>query len=177
MSIATKTGDKGKTSLFSGERVSKDDIRVEAYGTIDELNSFLGDAKHYCGTEGFKAIIESIQINLFRLCAELASSHKGFKDPVTDSDVESVASLLYGMEKKVKLTGFVLPGNSPGAAKLDICRSVARRGERRVISLSAEKDINNEIIRYLNRLSDLFFIMARLEEGTVKYVKSDEKEK
>lgn len=169
MSIATKTGDKGKTSLFSGERVNKDNIRVEAYGTMDELNSFLGDAKHSCTTKGFKTIIESIQSDLFRLCAELSSSSMQVNDPMGSDDVERLSEHLITMERKMELKGFVIPGNTPGSAKLDICRSITRRGERRIISLSREGDINGMIIKYVNRLSDLLFIMARMEERDYKY--------
>ena len=173
MSIATKTGDRGQTSLFSGERVSKDNIRVEAYGTMDELNSFLGDAKHSCTTKGFKAIIESIQSDLFRLCAELSSSSMNVNDPIEGDDVERLSEHLEGMEKSMELKGFVIPGNTPGSAKLDICRSITRRGERRIISLSGEKDINEMVIKYVNRLSDLLFIMARVEEKKSVLVKRE----
>ncbi len=170
MSIATKTGDKGETSLLTGERVRKNDKRVEAYGTMDELNSFLGDAKHYCTTDSFKQLLESIQTDLFKVCAELASGSGSIGDQVTDSEVENISNLLVGMEKKLDLKGFVLPGNSPGSAKLDICRSVARRGEREIISLAESANINNSILKYVNRLSDLLFIMARVEEKEQKYV-------
>ena len=164
MSIATKTGDKGKTSLFSGERVSKDNIRVEAYGTMDELNSFLGDAKHSVTSKGFRGILENIQRDLFRVCAELASSSGKVKDPVNGDDVDRLSEDLENMEKTMELKGFVIPGSSPGSAKLDICRSVTRRGERRIISLAKENEINGFLIKYVNRLSDLLFIMARVEE-------------
>lgn len=176
MSIATKTGDAGETSLFSGERVSKDNIRVEAYGTIDELNSFLGDAKHYCKTDGFKEIIVSVQTDLFRLCAELASSSGLVKDPIISDDVDRISENLKKMEQKMDLKGFVIPGNTPGSAKLDICRSVTRRGERRIISLAKENEVNKLLIKYVNRLSDLLFIMARLEEKESLYVKKRIKE-
>ena len=170
MSIATKTGDRGETSLLTGERVRKNDKRVEAYGTMDELNSFLGDAKHYCTKNNFKQLIESIQADLFKVCAELASGSGSIGDQVTNSDVENISNLLTGIEKELDLNGFVLPGNSPGSAKLDICRSVARRGEREIISLAESVNINNSIIKYVNRLSDLLFVMARFEEGIHKYV-------
>lgn len=170
MSVATKTGDKGETSLLTGERVRKDDNRVEAYGTLDELNSFLGDAKHYCTAVNFREIIESIQTDLFKICAELASGSGSIGDQVTDSDVTNISNLLEKFEKKLELKGFVLPGNCPGSAKLDICRSVARRGERRIISLAQSAEVNRSIIKYVNRLSDLLFIMARFEEKEQKYV-------
>lgn len=171
MSIATKTGDRGDTSLLSGERVRKDNLRVESYGTIDELSSLLGDAKHACSSSGFPDIIESIQRDLFHLCAELASHGSPYGDPLEEEAVERISGLLEQMEQEVQLTGFVLPGNSPGSAKLDICRSVARRGERRIISLAASAEVRSVVIKYVNRLSDLLFIMARKEEGNHKYVK------
>jgi len=171
MSIVTKTGDKGETSLLSGERVPKDNLRVEAYGTLDELNSFLGDAKHYCSAEGFPGIIETVQSTLFRVCAELASESGGFENSITESEVDLMNQILTSMEEKMDLKGFVLPGNSPGSARLDICRSIARRGERRIISLSGKKKVDQTIIKYINRLSDLLFIMARIEEKTHRYVK------
>jgi len=171
MSIATKTGDRGETSLLTGERVRKDNVRVEAYGTLDELNSFLGDAKHACRTEGFMEVIESIQTDLFRLCAELASQSDLFDHPLGEEAVERIAGLLEKMEGELNLTGFVLPGNSPGSAKLDICRSVARRGERRIITLAGSAEVRPLVIQFVNRLSDLLFIMARKEEGDHKYVK------
>jgi cob(I)alamin adenosyltransferase len=171
LSIATKTGDKGRTSLLSGERVRKDNIRVEAYGTLDELNSFLGEAKHACKQRGFFELIESVQTDLFKLCAELASEAGTGMIPINESDVERLTAELSGMESRLDLKGFVLPGNSPASGKLDICRSVARRGERRIIALSAKKKINGSVIKYINRLSDLLFIMARVEERSQKYVK------
>ncbi len=164
MSIVTRTGDKGETSLFSGERIKKDDVRVEAYGVMDELNSFLGDAKHYCNSAGFKEIIETIQSDLFRLCAELASSKDETDNPIKERDVVRLSEIISDIEAEIMLTGFVIPGNSQGSAKLDICRSVARRGERRIVSLSEKVKINSTIIQYINRLSDLFFVMARKEE-------------
>ncbi len=170
MSIATKTGDKGMTSLFSGERVSKDNIRVEAYGTMDELNSFLGDAKHFVKTKGSFEMIEGIQKDLFRVCAELASTSGMVKDPVNSNDVDRLTEDLKNIEKMMNLKGFVIPGNSPGSAKIDICRSVSRRGERRIISLSKEEKINEFLMKFANRLSDLLFVMARSEEKHNKYV-------
>jgi len=170
MSIATKTGDKGETSLFTGERVRKDDIRVEAYGVMDELNSFLGDAKHYCNQEGFKNIIEAVQSDLFRLCAELASSTGLTDNPIEEKDVERLSKNLFDIEKLITITGFVIPGNSQGSAKLDICRSVARRGERRIVSFSNREKLNPLVIQYVNRLSDLLFMMARKEEKTHLFI-------
>ncbi len=172
MSIATKTGDKGKTSLFSGERVNKDNPRVEAYGTVDELNSLIGDAKHYCESEGFFEILESIQSDLFKICTELSSTSGKIGNLIDENFVNNISSLLIGFEKNVKLEGFVIPGNSPGSAKLDICRTVARRSERRIVTVNGNNNLNEFILKYINRLSDLLFIMARVEEKRYKKCKN-----
>ncbi len=164
MSISTKGGDRGKTGLWSGERTWKDDIRVEAYGTVDELNSFLGDAKHSISGNEMQSRIETIQNELFRVAGELASQSKQFVETISGKEVERITSWVHEYEKKVELTGFVVPGSTPASAKLDICRTVARRAERRIISLSRKDDISNDLIRYINRLSDLLFIMGRVEE-------------
>ncbi len=169
MSIATKTGDKGKTSLLSGERVWKDDPRVEAYGAVDELNSFLGDAKHTIKNGPLKKIIENIQKDLFRICAELADNSQKFNNVIGNSEIEILNELLEQYEKKIKLTGFIIPGNSPESAKLDLCRSVCRRAERKIITLNNISLISSELIKYINRLSDLLFILARSVEDP-KYI-------
>ena len=164
MSIATKTGDKGSTSLLSVERVPKDDLRVEAYGSIDEFNSFLGNAKHSLNNKELKTLIKNIQRNLFRVCVELADSSGKFKNVIRKSEIEKLDEILNSIEKDVKLTGFVIPGNSPASANLDICRSVCRRAERRIITLNRTDKINEHLLKYINRLSDLLFIIARSVE-------------
>lgn len=164
MSISTKTGDKGKTGLWSGERTWKDDLRVEAYGTIDELNSFLGESKHFISNKDIFKKIEHIQNDLFRVAGQLASKSQQFVELITDKDVELLTTWVSEFESQVNLTGFVIPGSTLSSAKLDICRTVARRAERRMISLSKKEDISDELIKYVNRLSDLLFIMGRIEE-------------
>lgn len=164
MSISTKSGDQGKTGLWSGERTWKDDLRVEAYGTIDELNSFLGEAKHFVSIKLIFDQIEHIQNDLFRVAGQLASKGKLFVEPIKESDVERITKWVYTYEKDIKLSGFVLPGSTLPSAKLDICRTIARRAERRIISAARNETIPDEVIRYVNRLSDLFFMLARAEE-------------
>ena len=164
MSISTKSGDKGKTGLWSGERVWKNNERVEAYGTIDELNSFLGEAKHYVETKPIFEQIEIIQNDLFRVAGQLASKDKLFVEPIEEDDVETITNWVHLFEKEVKLTGFVIPGSTLSSAKLDICRTIARRAERVIIGIQQNESIPENLIQYVNRLSDLLFIMARKEE-------------
>ena len=166
MSISTKSGDKGKTGLWSGERTWKDDIRVESYGTVDELNSFIGEAKHYVKSKNIFIKLEQIQNDLFRVAGQLASRGKLFVEPMKDHDTEQLTDWVHGFEKKVDLNGFVIPGSTISSAKLDICRTIARRAERRMITLQKEDEIPAELITYVNRLSDLLYIMGRFEENT-----------
>lgn len=172
MSIITGKGDKGETSLWSGQRVSKDSLRVECYGTIDELNSFLGDAKHYLELDESKNIIEEIQDDLFKVAGQLACISKEFVKPINEKDVERITEYVHKYEKEVSLKGFVIPGSTKGSAKLDICRTIARRAERLIVKLDREEKLDSLILKYINRLSDLLFILARYEEfksGKLKY--------
>lgn len=163
MSISTKQGDKGNTSLWSGERVDKSSKRVEAYGTIDELNSFIGEASHYVKISRVKDIIREIQNDLFKVGGVLATIGE-FKYPVTEEDVERITTYVENFEKEVPFKGFVIPGTTIQSAKLDICTTVARRAERRVIDFSKDEKVDDNLRKYLNRLSDLIYIMSRYEE-------------
>jgi len=164
MSITTKTGDKGETGLWSGQRIAKDDLRVECYGTLDELNSFMGEAKHYVKSDEVHKIIEQVQKDLFKVAGELATKEIAFFDPITDHENELMTSIIHDFESRVELTGFVLPGSTIQSAKLDICRTIARKAERKIISLSRQENISATLIIYVNRLSDLLYMMARFEE-------------
>ncbi len=169
--IYTGIGDKGKTGLLSGERVSKDHPRVEAYGTVDELITSLGVAKIY-SSERIAKHIHAIQQILFYIAAELATDSDTLQDDdpilnlrrVNKDDViglERIADVL--VEELPLLKNFVIPGGTKGSAFLHVARTVCRRAERRVISLSTEAQVNPEIVRFVNRLSDLLFVMARYE--------------
>lgn len=163
MSISTKTGDKGNTSLWTGERVPKNSLRVEAYGTVDELNSTVAEAKHLVKSEKVRTIIIEIQNDLFRVAGALASVGD-YVHPVTDTDVERITTYVHEFENEVELTGFVIPGNTIQSAKLDVCRTVARRAERRILSLTEQETVPEPARKYMNRLSDLIFMLARFEE-------------
>ncbi len=172
MSISTKGGDKGMTSLWSGQRVMKSDIRVESYGTVDELDSHIGEAKHFVKIPLIHDILEEIQNKLMRVMGELASLDKRFVTPIDKRDVDKLTDYVHQFEEEVQLKGFVVPGNTLQSAKLDICRTIARRAERRIIELNNHTEVNPNLIAFVNRLSDLLFIVAREEErndGGIKY--------
>ena len=172
MSIVTKTGDEGLTSLWSGERVWKDDLRVEAYGTVDELSSFLGLARHSAALPETLAAIEEVQRDLVRVAGELASRGTPFSRPLLQADEERLTKATEALEARIPLKGFVLPGMTPGSAALDAARTVARRAERRVVALAKEVEVGEPLRRYLNRLSDYLFMLARAEEaasGALRY--------
>lgn len=177
MSVFNTRGDRGETSLVGGARVSKASDRVEAYGTIDELNSHLGAARHLVRGEGHAATLVEIQEDLFRVAGELATPEGSYVHPVTEADVARLSGYLAACEAKVRLEGFVIPGNNPPAAALDVARTVCRRAERRVVGLrEAIPDLPVVLHQYLNRLADLLFTMARVEEladGGIRYKRAD----
>jgi len=169
MKIYTKTGDKGKTSLFGGQRIDKDDLRVECYGTVDELNSILGLTIIEITDREVSELIQNIQNDLFTLGGELATPIE--KKSELDSSSEINTNQINFLEEKIDrfeeklqpLKQFILPGGSKSAALLHIARSVSRRSERLAVKLSKRDVINENIIIYLNRLSDLLFVLARFE--------------
>jgi cob(I)alamin adenosyltransferase len=159
MSISTGLGDDGGTELFSGNFVPKDHPQVEFIGALDELNSFLGDAKAAVYLEGTRTLIESVQRDLFAAPGLLSSQADGSIDP------ERLTALIHGIEKRYPRRGFIIPGKNPASAKLDIARTVCRRAERRLVTLNRQEPVSPRLLRYLNRLSDLLFLLARSEEG------------
>ena len=172
MSIVTATGDQGQTSLFSGERVWKDDLRVEAYGCLDELDAHVADARHLVQDARVLEILEQVQNQLGRVMGQLATRSAAFPKAITIADVQEISSLIRSLEEKTPLHGLVIIGSLPASAKLDICRTIARRAERRIVSLARAESVAEELLQYVNRLSDLFFILARgLEtaEGAIRY--------
>ncbi|SRR6056297_4333270 len=163
MSIATKRGDRGSTSLLSGERTAKSDPQVEAYGVIDELNSWLGLARVKCEDADIKKIIFKIQKDLFIAAAELASLGREPKDKLKQEHLAFLETELDSYQSDFHLKGFIVPGESEVGSLLDICRTICRRAERRIIAAEEEKDIEfSEILHsYINRLSDLIYILSR----------------
>ncbi|MFH1867108.1 MAG: cob(I)yrinic acid a,c-diamide adenosyltransferase [Patescibacteria group bacterium] len=165
MKIYTKTGDRGITSLFGGKRVLKSDLRLECYGTVDELNAALGVVLNHTGSEFCQKLIEDIQKNLFVLGSELASSEGNLSSNLKLISEDSISSLEKTMDTIGKelppLKNFILPGGSPLATHLHLARTICRRAERATVRLGQVETIRPEIIKYLNRLADLLFMVAR----------------
>ena len=165
MKIYTRGGDTGETSLFGGERVRKDAPRVAAYGEVDELNSVVGLARAAVTQADLRTKLETIQSSLFDLGGELATPGARSKPGprVGDKDVTELEQWIDQLETELEpLRNFILPGGAPAAALLHLGRTVCRRAERAVISLAEDEDIDSLLIRYLNRLSDFLFVLARV---------------
>lgn len=171
MKIYTKTGDRGETGLFGGERVSKKSHRIEAYGTIDELNAFIGLAVIEVSDRSVKDLLQKIQNWLFSIGADLATpdNEKTKKLNVFRTPEEYYLYIEKEIDKYEgkldELRNFILPGGTKGAALLHICRTITRRTERMVVALNSTVKIGNNIIIFLNRLSDLFFVLARFDNA------------
>ena len=166
--VYTRTGDDGTTGLGAGGRVGKDSPRIEAYGTVDELNSQIGLALAAGVNDLIAPALRSIQNDLFHLGSDLCTLEEEKKRrPVPGIDDRHVAALESLMDRLSEelppLENFVLPGGSPGAAQLHVARTVCRRAERLVVTLSRRETVGPHTIRYLNRLSDALFVMARHE--------------
>jgi len=174
MSIATKTGDQGTTALMYGRRVPKTDLRIEACGAVDELSSALGLARALAGDPFINEPIFAVQKQLVTLMGEIAVVEedreryaKGGFEPVTVAMVDRLTGLVDELEQKhqLRFDGWATPGATPAAAALDVARTVCRRAERRVVDLQEHGlNVNPEILRYLNRLSDLCWLYARYLE-------------
>ena len=167
MPIYTRTGDKGETALYGGGRIGKEHARIEAYGSVDELNSFVGLAISRLEERDadLKSILKKIQNDLFALGADLATpmDSKAKTKRITAEHTANIEKTIDQLEKDLpELHKFILPGGSPWASLLHICRTVCRRAERNVVALGKKEKINDECIKYLNRLSSLFFELARV---------------
>ena len=171
MKIYTKTGDKGETALYGGTRVSKASARVESYGTIDELNSFIGVAKSEVKDEQVLNQLKKIQFDLFTLGSEsatptdkltLANGKSRLALMITDTEIEELEHWMDDFEKELApLQYFILPGGGTSATSLHVCRTVCRRAERSLVFLNESEEVRPELIKYLNRLSDYLFVLAR----------------
>jgi cob(I)alamin adenosyltransferase len=165
MKIYTKTGDKGKTSLLGGTRVSKYDERIVAYGTIDELNSFLGLVSDLDQDETRVQLIRTIQSRLFTIGSSLAAETnkaKKIKPDLEESDIKTLEDAIDLMNESLPLMkNFIIPGGNQLVSSTHVARTVCRRAERLVIKLSETEEIEEIIIKYLNRLSDYLFVLAR----------------
>lgn len=166
MPIYTKFGDQGKTSLFGGDVVQKDDLRVDAYGSVDELNAVLGVVLSLSEDAPLNKLLLSIQSDLFSIGAQLASKTPSKTlSPRSTINLNRVSELeqeIDRMELELPpLRNFILPGGNKVAAMLHLARTICRRAERRVVALSQKEKVNPTIIVYINRLSDLLFVQAR----------------
>ncbi|TET06884.1 MAG: cob(I)yrinic acid a,c-diamide adenosyltransferase [Candidatus Thorarchaeota archaeon] len=174
--IYTRAGDKGKTGLLSGERIDKTDPRIEAYGTVDELGAALGVAKVH-SSKRIAEYINTIQQKLFLINSELATNPDSLEaedtlrelKKVKAEDVEFLERIADELSEELPLlTNFIIPGGTKSAAFLHVCRTVCRRAERRIVYFASIESVNEELIKYINRLSDALFVMSRyenLEEG------------
>lgn len=170
MKIYTRTGDAGDTALFGGGRVAKSHARIDAMGAVDELNAAIGWALTQVANGSGRERLEALQHELFTLGAELATplATAGRTRPETpelgDARVAALETWIDEMDKELPaLRAFVLPGGTPGAAALHVARTVCRRAERAVVRLGDAESVRGTVIAYLNRLSDLLFTLARLE--------------
>ena len=167
MKIYTRTGDAGETGLYGGERVPKHDPRVEAYGTVDEANALLGLARAHGNDTQVRKTLEELQNALFDVGADLATPH-GAKQrarivPIDERDVASLETWIDEYEELLEpLDSFILPGGNATAAALHAARAVVRRAERRVVAIGADHEVNPQVQVYLNRVSDLLFVLARI---------------
>ena len=162
--IYTKTGDRGETSLFGGKRLPKNHIRIEAYGTVDELNAHIGLVRDGLNLEHPRQVLKEIQDRLFTIGANLASDpSKDLPTPdITEQDIQLLESEMDDMEKElVPLKNFILPGGHPLVSQCHIARCVCRRAERITVALNQNEMVQAVIIKYLNRLSDYLFVLSR----------------
>ena len=164
--IYTKTGDKGTTSLIGGVRVPKTHIRLEAYGTVDELNSYLGLLQTYLTEEADKRLVAHVQNKLFSVGSYLATDQSQtelrMESRINDKDITLLEQAIDEIDNALTpLHAFILPGGARGAAVCHICRTVCRRAERRILALAGECEIEARVTAFVNRLSDYLFILAR----------------
>jgi cob(I)alamin adenosyltransferase len=175
MKIYTKTGDKGKTSLFTGRRVSKHDLRIESYGTVDELNSYIGLIKDHAPEGEDLSLMHRIQDRLFTIGSVLATEpekkgDKRFKTPeISEEDISALEDSMDKMNEELpEMTHFVLPGGHPTVSFCHVGRTVCRRAERRITELNEQTPVEEKVIKYINRLSDYLFVLARYWGQKVK---------
>jgi len=182
MKIYTKTGDKGQTSLFSGSRVAKHHLRIESYGTVDELNSYIGLIKDHAPEGEDLFLLHRIQDRLFTIGSILATEpekkdNKRFKTPqISEEDILFLEDQMDKMNEQLpEMTHFLLPGGHPTVSFCHVGRTVCRRAERRITALDEEQPVNEKVLKYINRLSDFLFVLSRywakkIEAKEVKWV-------
>ncbi|NYB75322.1 cob(I)yrinic acid a,c-diamide adenosyltransferase [Sedimentibacter hydroxybenzoicus DSM 7310] len=167
MKIYTKTGDKGQTSLYDGTRVYKDSLRVESYGTVDELNSSIGFAMKFVKDEEIKEKLKKIQMRLFFVAGELATVEEGkYVYKIKEEDIVALEKIIDDYLPKIKgVDKFIVPGSSEAAAALHVSRTICRRAERRILTLKREESVSDILLKFVNRLSDVLYTYARYLES------------
>lgn len=171
MKIYTKTGDRGQTALYGGTRVSKASARVESYGTIDELNAFIGEAKSRITDQEITRQLKKIQFDLFTVGSEaatpadkllLANGKPRLPLIISEKEITELEEWMDAFEEKLEpLQFFILPGGGGSATSIHVARTVCRRAERTMVFLNESEEVRPELIKYLNRLSDYLFVLAR----------------
>jgi len=166
MKIYTKTGDQGMTGLVGGTRVQKNDVRIEAYGTVDELNSLIGWLASYEFMEFESEFLSEIQHLLFAIGSNLATDRTKIAlnsaSIISDDDILKIENEIDRLgENLPELRAFILPGGTPEGSLCHVCRTVSRRAERRILDIGNDYSVDNQIIKYINRLSDYFFVLSR----------------
>ena len=168
MAIYTKTGDAGTTALFDGTRVPKNSLRVDTYGTFDELNAQVSVCEKLVVSPDNKHVLHTLQHQLFRLCAEIATPHVenlSESSNLISQHISDLERLIDDYTKRLpQQHSFILSGNYLSAAELHVARTICRRGERLLISLGSVEPIRDEVRKFINRLSDALYIMARMED-------------
>ena len=168
MKIYTKNGDRGKTSLIGGKKVSKHDLQVEAYGSIDELNSFMGLLKDYSKNDELNKVLFKVQLKLFTIGSILAQENTSTNSVILEKlnisakDTNFIESQIDKLEKKLpKLSKFIIPGGHKLVSYCHVSRSICRRAERKITKLSDSVKLDSNILPYINRLSDFLFVLSR----------------
>ncbi len=169
MKIYTKTGDKGQTSLYDGTRIDKDSLRVESYGTVDELNSSIGFAMKFVEDDSIKDSLKKIQMRLFFVAGELATIEEGkYKYKVKEEDILALEKIIDDYLPRISgADKFIVPGSSSAAAALHVSRTICRRAERRIITLKRNEEVSDILLKFINRLSDVLYTYARYSESNL----------
>lgn len=170
MKIYTKTGDEGKTGLFGGGRILKSELRIESYGTVDELNAVIGLLRDHLSEETLRSVLFTIQNRLFTIGAHLATEpgKEGAAPDLLVEDVQLLEEEMDRMDESLEpLRNFILPGGHPSISYCHLARTVCRRAERRAVALAQLEEVPAILIQYLNRLSDYFFILGRYQAKAI----------
>lgn len=176
MKIYTKTGDQGQTSLYDGKRIDKDSLRVEAYGTVDELSSHIGLTIKFIEDENIKNFLFKVQKRLFFVAGELATTEEGkFNYKIKSEDIERLENIIDEYLPRINgVDKFIVPGSSVASAYLHVTRTVCRRAERRILSLKKQEEVSDTIIKFINRLSDVLYTFARYLETDLTIMNFEE---